>query len=414
MKPAAGEWYIGIEIGNRWTQVSCYHQNLTEPETRGTVAGTELYRIPTAVCKHRRTGKWCFGEEASRLAESGEGIYIDYLLNRALEQEMVFLGKEYEAEELLQVFLRKVMWLALPAKGVGAVTKCVFSVVEVTEPLVALLQRVSQKLGLTEQQFVIQDNRESFYAYAVCQESSLWQYDVMLYSCSGEEIWQKHLSCNKKTKPKIATVEETCLGKLPEDVKKWDEAFAYVIQKAMSGKIISAVYLIGSGFEGNWMDKSLQVVCRGKRAFQGKNLYTKGACYSGMLQVHQEESETVYFCEYKVKEHILIRAAKGDEMYFYPLIEAGSNRHQIKKNLRILMEENNVLELWIQKPGSQKAKIENLELPQLILPEIGRYRLSISIYYAAEGKIFLKMQDLGWGELSAGSGKEWEYEIGEL
>ena len=66
MRPEASEWYIGMELGNEWTQVSRYHRNLPEPETISTIVGTELYQIPTAICKRKATGKWCLGEEASR------------------------------------------------------------------------------------------------------------------------------------------------------------------------------------------------------------------------------------------------------------------------------------------------------------------------------------------------------------
>ncbi len=412
MRPAAGEWYIGIELGDRWTQVSCYHPNVAEPETRSTVAGTEIFQIPTAICKRKATGKWCFGEEASRMAETGEGIYIDYLLGRALRKEVILLDKEYDSVDLMLVFLKKVLRIALPAKGVEAVTKCIFSIQEVTGELVALLRGISRRLGLKERQIIIQDHRESFYAYAVSQDPALWQYDVMLFSCDGEEIWQKQLICNKRTRPKIAEVEEVYLGKLPENVKEWDISFARLVQDAMSGRIVSSVYLIGSGFEGDWMKESLQVICRGKRAFQGKNLYTKGACYAGTLAVHQAQADTVYFCEYKTQEHILIKVTKGDEDYFYPLLEAGCNRHQIGKELRILLERDAVLELWIQRPGSKEARIEGLELPELPTEDTGRSRLSLSIYDGEEGRVLLKMRDIGWGELYPGSGREWEYEIG--
>lgn len=412
MRPTAGEWYIGIELGNSWTQVSCYHQNLAEPETISTVTGTELYQIPTAICKRKSTGKWCFGEEASRMAESGEGVYVEYLLDKALKKEKVFLDREYQARDLLLVFLKKVLRIALPSKGVEVVTKCVFSLREVTNELVALLRDMSMKLGIQKEQLVIQDHRESFYAYAVCQEPALWQYDVLLFSCSGEEIWLKHLLCNKRTKPKIAEVEEVCLGKLPENVREWDISFSRMVQDAMSGRIVSAIYLIGSGFEGNWMKESLQIICRGRRAFQGKNLYTKGACYAGMLATHQEQAETVYFCEYKIQEHILLKVTKGDKTYFYPLLEAGCNQHQIGKQLRILLEGEPALELWVQRPGSQEARIESLELTELPMEDAGRCRLALSLYTGEEGKILLNMRDIGWGQLSPGSGKEWEYEIG--
>ena len=196
-------------------------------------------------------------------------------------------------------------------------------------------------------------------------------------------------------------------------MREWDITFAHMVQNAMSGRIVSSVYLIGSGFEGNWMKESLQVICRGKRAFQGKNLYTKGACYAGMLEVHQEEADTVYFCEYKIQEHIFLKVTRGDDTGFYPLLEAGCNRHQIEKKLRILLEGEGTLDLWMQKPGSREAKIESLELPELLSSDMERYRLSLSLYSGEEGKILLNIRDMGWGELLPGTGREWEYEIGE-
>ena len=410
MKPAENEWYIGIELGSRWTQVSCYHRNLKEPETKSTIAGAGIYRIPTAICKRKSTGQWCFGEEASRLAESGEGLYADYLLERSLKQDTVFLGKDYQAVDLLMVFLRKVLRMALPAEGAEAVTKCVFTVEKVTIEIVQLLKTMAEKLELTEEQLIIQDFRESFYAYAVCQEAELWQHDVMLFYCNGDEVWQQRLTCDKNTKPRIAEVEERCMGMLPEDVKEWDLTFARMVHEAMSGRIVSSVYLIGSGFDGNWMQESLQAVCRGRRAFQGKNLYTRGACYSGMLICHQEEAETVYFCEYKLKEHLLLKVTKGDGMYFYPLVEAGSDRHQIGKDVRIVIEGEPELELWIQKPGSREARVESLDLEGLPAGN-GRRRLALSLYLGDGGEVLLKIRDIGWGELKSGTGREWEYEL---
>ena len=73
----------------------------------------------------------------------------------------------------------------------------------------------------------------------------MWNYDVMLYSCEEDEIWQKRLVCNRKTRPKVAVVEESCLGKLPEEVKEWDAAFARLLRQTMAKKIVSAVYLTG-------------------------------------------------------------------------------------------------------------------------------------------------------------------------
>ncbi len=411
MKPTKEEWYIGIEAGRQWTQISCYHAGLAEPETKSTLAGTEVYQIPTAICKRKHGGQWCFGEEGRRLAESGEGYYAADLLKRALHKEIVTLDRDYAAQDLLGVFFRKLLRLAVPPKGVRAVTKCVFSLEEVTEEAVLFLQQFVKKLGFTESQVQIQDHRESFYAYVVSQDPSLWKHQVLLFEEEGKGVYCRLFSCNPKTSPMIAQVAEAFMGKLPEDERKRDIEFSLIVKKALAGRIVTAAYLIGSGFEGGWMDESLQLICRNRRAFQGKNLYTKGACYAGMLLHHKEEAKTVYFCDYKVRENIMLKAVKGDAEFFFPLIEAGSNRHQVKKDLRILLEGEPVLELWMQQPGSREARIESLELSGLSPDGNERSRLSFHISGTEGGSLLLKVRELGWGKIQPAKGLEWQFEI---
>ncbi len=411
MRPTKKEWYIGIEAGRQWTQISCYHAGIPEPETKSTLAGTELYQIPTAICKRKQSGQWCFGEEGRRLAEAGEGYYAADLLKRAFQKETVTLDREYAAEELLGVFFRKLLRLALPAGGTEAVTKCVFSLEEVSQEAVAFFRQFAEKLGFTEEQVQIQDHRESFYAYVVSQEQSLWKQQVLLFEEEGKGVYCRLFSCNRKTNPMIVEVSEAFLGKLGGDDRQRDGEFTNMVKSVLAGRIVSAVYLIGSGFEGDWMNTSLQLICRNRRAFQGKNLYTRGACYAGMLKVHQEDAQTVYFCDYKVRQNIMLRAVKGDVEFFYPVVEAGSNRHQIDKKLRILLEGEPVLEIWVQEPKNKEARIESLELTGLVLMEQERSRLSLHFFCGNDGKIFLKVQDLGWGSMHPGRGQEWSFEL---
>lgn len=276
MRPTKEEWYIGIEAGRQWTQVSCYHAGTAEPETKSTLAGSELYQIPTAICKRKQGGQWCIGEEGRRLAQSGEGYYAEGLLQRAFQKETVMLDRAYEAEDLLSVFFRKLLRLALPAKGIQAVTKCVFSLEEITEESVAFLHEFAEKLGFRREQVQIQDHRESFYAYVVSQEPSLWKQQVLLFEERGNGVFCRALSCNRKTRPMIVEVGEAFLGKLPEDDAQKDKEFAEMVKQVLTGRIVTAVYLIGSGFEGDWMKESLQLICRNRRAISGKEPLYEG------------------------------------------------------------------------------------------------------------------------------------------
>lgn len=107
----------------------------------------------------------------------------------------------------------------------------------------------------------------------------------------------------------------------------------------------------------------------------------------------------------------MLKAVRGDMEFFYPLVEAGSNRHQINKELRILMEGEPVLEIWIQEPGSKEARIESMELSGLADLQQGRHRLSLHMFCGEKGKVFLRVQDLGLDLARPSEGQEWEFEV---
>lgn len=54
-----------------------------------------------------------------------------------------------------------------------------------------------------------------------------------------------------------------------------DESFYKILLDSFHGHICSSVYLVGDGFDGDWMKMSLSYMCKGRRAFIGKNLYSK-------------------------------------------------------------------------------------------------------------------------------------------
>ena len=66
--------------------------------------------------------------------------------------------------------------------------------------------------------------------------------------------------------------------KMVEAITSRDEDFAKIAESFFTGKVVSAVYLIGDGFDGDWMKRSLTVVCRGKRLY---GYQTLRLCYLG-------------------------------------------------------------------------------------------------------------------------------------
>lgn len=411
MKPQSKETYIGIDINNSFIQISYYQTDMKEPETISVIAGEEKYLIPTALCQKKSSGAWHYGEEAKRIHSNNEGTYIDNLLEKAIAKEEILLDELYYAQDLFFILLRKILKLITKTIEQGEIAKLTFTVEEVTLPLVSLLERAAEILGIKREALAVQDYKESFYYYALCQPKEMWQNDIALFEYRKNYIVCLILHKDMRQNPIHAAVEELYLGTLPENPREKDALFETMVKNAFEKRIFSAVYLIGDGFEGDWMKSSLNLLCRGRRVFQGKNLYTKGACYSGFYANHDEEWNFSYFCSYKTTENISLQVHAKEKIKFYPLVKACSNHHEINTSCEVLIDGEPAIELWIQKPGSQEATIKILELPGLPIRPARTTRLKIEVLATKEGDILVKVTDLGLGELFPASGKTWEFEI---
>ena len=80
-------------------------------------------------------------------------------------------------------------------------------------------------------------------------------------------------------------------------------------------KVVSSVFLTGDGFENNWYPNSLRVLCNGRRAFMGNNLYSKGACYTAMQRSMDLIDGPVYLDETKMTEQICLKTCCFEAWY---------------------------------------------------------------------------------------------------
>jgi hypothetical protein len=188
-----------------------------------------------------------------------------------------------------------------------------------------------------------------------------------------------------------------------------DADFLRILQKAFENRIISSVYLVGDGFDGDWMKDSLVFLCRGRRAFIGKNLYSKGACYAAYVRDHEDEWPYIYMGENEMKFNISIRARNQGTMEFYSLISAGRNWFETSGECEVILSGSSEIDFWKQLPNSREAKIETLELTDLPERPDRTTRLRITAKPVADDKVEIEIRDLGFGELYRSTDKTWRY-----
>jgi molecular chaperone DnaK (HSP70) len=175
-------YYLGIDLNDRYAVISFYQQNSREPDTVSTVAGSEIYQIPLVLAKRKGLGQWYYGEDARKMAKTSEMICVDALLRRAMDGESIRIEDEtFPAEELLALFLKKLIQLPQKLGNPIYFDRLVVTVERLSRENMELFWRIAPKMGLTREQFMVIDHRESFYYFALSQQESLWRHDVYLF-----------------------------------------------------------------------------------------------------------------------------------------------------------------------------------------------------------------------------------------
>lgn len=411
MRSETPRLYLGLELNQDFAMISSCIDPAAEPETISRVTGSEQYQIPVMLCKRRGIGQWFYGDEAQRIADEREVIVVDDLYRRALSGETITVEEEnYPAEELLALFLRKVLTLPRKLGSNLAVGKLVVTMPELTPEGIGVLKRVLEKNDLPEDRTQLIDNRESFYYYALSQPEELYLHEVALFDFTCGTLKFCALSRNERTVPQTIELDEKNYGMLYNDL---DEMFKDVIEDAFSHRIVTTTYLTGDGFDASWMKESLKVLCRGRKAFLGRNLYSKGACYAAMIKSGVRPWNYVYMGDNELKINVSLKVREKGEIAFYSLLTAGESWYEAVGETEVILSGTPEIDFWLQEPASREARIQTVELLDFPEREDKTTRLRISAKPVSDEKILVTIRDMGFGEIVRPSEKSWEYIIHE-
>ena len=81
---------LGYDLGDKVSQISYLASDADMPETLSVLAGSELYNIPTILCKRKEVNQWFYGKEATRHIEDGDGYEVKKALKN-LGVDMTYL-----------------------------------------------------------------------------------------------------------------------------------------------------------------------------------------------------------------------------------------------------------------------------------------------------------------------------------
>ena len=395
---------IGYEINEKTCQISFYNDQQLEPETLE--SESDNYQIPLIIGKLRDT--WAYGKEAKRLVSISEGFTVTRLLERSLAGEKVEFGEDtYDAVWLLSKFIQMSLQAFPKIDGI------VFTVPELTEELAKLLRGIAVRMNIDKQHIFIQDYKESFCNYLFYQPKELWQYEAALFCCDRNEIKAYML---RRLKPGLGggkttfvTVDEVASAHMKElaavypvlnedKAREADSMFCKFIEGVFDKRIVSSVFLTGEGFENNWYPNALRLLCNGRRAFIGNNLYSKGACFTSYRKMYMQVEDPVYLSDGKLTDQITLNLRVNGQEMWYPIVSWGAQWYESNNQWEVLLEKVEDIELHIESLVQGTVRTEVIQMDKF--PRRSEYamRLMIETLFMDEKTCKIIVRDMGFGE----------------
>ena len=418
---------LGYDLGEKVSQISYLASDADMPETLSVLAGSELYNIPTVLCKRKDVNQWFYGKEAVRHIEDGDGTRVDGLIAAAKEGKPVVVGEtEYDPIALLTLFVKRSLSLLSLEVSMDNVDAIMFTTRSLDQRMVQVLNAVTTALELKTSNIFYQSHEESFYNYMLYQPDDLARHTVLACDYDLEELSVFKMTLNTNTKPVVATINVENFDDLmlptgfPKDAalfhktcERLDDEFLTIMQKVCEEKIISTVFLLGDGFHEKWTKRSLEFLCRTRRVFQGNNLFSKGASIAARERVAPtgNGSRFVFLGEDKLKANLGMKLLKCGTEVYHALLDAGVNWYEAETGLDIIMDPSGILNIEVTPLTGGRPKVVQLYLDGLVKRPAGTTRLHISMSMSSVNEVNVKVIDKGFGELFPATGKVWEQTI---
>jgi hypothetical protein len=405
---------VGYDIGEDYAQISyCLAGGSgTEPETLPAAPDADSFLIPLVLCKREGTNQWYFGREALKRSQEEGYLLVDHLWDLALAGEPIRIeGEEIYPLALLTLFVKKSLgMLTMVAAAPEKITTIMFTTDTLDDKRDEMLHSLIQGLGLKFDHVFIKDHGSCYYEYMLHQPEELWAEGSLLLWAAKERIVTYRLTGNERTSPKCMMVDEAGYPfHFPEKEEETeaDGQLLKILAKCCEGRRISSVYLIGETFDQAWMKESLRYLCRGRRVFQGSNLFSKGACYGALMGAGflSQASDVLYLDQDSLKVNIGLKANKRGEPVYTALLDGGVPWREAAKCEDFYLQQTDHIDLLFTPLIGRNGRLARITLDGL---ETNITRIRMDLHLESANQLEVIIEDLGFGEIHPGSGKVWK------
>ena len=402
---------VGIDFGKEYSQICYYDRKGDEARSLSMKAGGNQYEAPCILCWRPEQKDYCVGLEADYFVREKGGVMIDDVYGICEKSDSVLVeGQELAPWEILAQFLQGMLKFLGVAELVKN-TKCVaVTLPGLTEIQVENFQKAFEIIGFPHEKYMLLDYGESFYYYVLSQKRETWNRSVGWYAFSGDTVDFRKLTINGASRPVLVKLEDPVSTKLDPENEIRDVEFCRFVSKTLGKELFSSVQITGKGFDQQWAQQSVKILChQGRKVFYGNNLFAKGACIAV-----KDRLEDCKLKGYRYLSDSLVVADVGMDMRvmgspaYYPLIEGGSNWYECSAGCELILDDTKELVFTVSLPDETEKKRVAMALDGLPERPNRTTRLALTLKYVSPKECEVTVRDLGFGEMYPSSGKVWK------
>jgi len=196
------------------------------------------------------------------------------------------------------------------------------------------------------------------------------------------------------------------------DPEEAGRIYEEVAEMAVHRKLLSAIYAVGRGFEGDWADPILMKLCVGRKVFKGQNLYAKGACYAAGHRMEGEEEKVLFLGEERTSAQISMQLYLDGRSQEYVLIPAAVRWQEAAGEWDLILDREEELVLQVSDYVSKTKERYTIPLEGLPKRERKMTRVRLRLCYTELHSCLVQVREMGFGEFvpteEEGCGRVWE------
>ena len=376
-----------------------------------------LLNAPAVICREKKEDNWHTGEEAYRLALSGNGVLTDKLLSLLQRGGTSTIARRaYTGKQLISKLIGAMLTQLTNGAELESIDRLVISLHHADRSNVEQISQAAADAGVRPEAVSVISHSDAFVYYTLNQSKDFYANMTALFDLTEESLaFYKMKTIRGISKNSVvveaADLEENFrIGILKKESgsELGDRIMTDAAKRCMSGDIYSAVILTGKGFERtDWAKNFIEYICQKRRVIYENGLFAIGAANCAALWQDGQEAPYLIFSESSLAAEISVKVRVGERESKLVLVPAGKQWYGARAYVEVLLHEQNYIDIDIIPVDKFKGrKTVRVMLDNFPERPDRCTRLALSVDFDDCEYMNIHVSDLGFGELYPASDAE--------